>query len=154
MNLETTYLGLPLRSPVVASAGPLSQTVGQMQELADAGAGAVVMYSLFEEELRNQIEQDELLVDLSSDAFAEALSYFPMFDDQTPESMATGYLRLVEQAAATVPVPVIASLNGSTLGSWVSFARRLQDAGAAAIECNVYFVPGRCRGAVVPPARR
>ena len=142
MNLETTYLGLRLSNPVVASAGPLSQSVEQMQELADAGVGAIVMYSLFEEELRNRLETDELLVDLASDAFAEALSYFPMYEDRTPESMATGYLRLVEQAAQVVPVPVIASLNGSSLGSWVRFAQKLQDAGAAAIECNIYFVPG------------
>ena len=143
MKLETTYLGLHLRNPLVASAGPLSQSVEQMQALADAGVGAIVMYSLFEEELRNQAEADELLIDLSSGGFAEALSYFPMYDEeQTPESLATGYLRLVEQAAQTVSVPVLASLNGSSPGSWVRFAERLQDAGAAGIECNVYFVPG------------
>ncbi len=143
MKLDTSYLGLTLRNPVVASSSAqLSLSIDQMKQLADAGVGAIVMYSLFEEELRHQAAQDDLLRDMTSESFAEALNYFPDFDEETPESLATRYLRLVEQAASTLPVPIIASLNGSSLGSWVQFAKRLQDAGAAAIECNTYFVAG------------
>jgi len=139
--LATTYLGLDLRNPLVASAGPLSQTVDGVKALADGGVGAVVMYSLFEEQVRTQAETDELLEELYAESFAEALSYFPTLGVET-EGLATRYLHLVERAAAAVDVPVIASLNGASVGGWVQFARQLQDAGAAAVECNIYFVPG------------
>ena len=140
MDLSTSYLGLPLRSPLVASAGPLTRSAAAMRELADAGVGAIVMHSLFDEQLRAEAEADALLEeDALAEAYGDSLGYFPSFETVS-DSAATNYLRLVEQAASTLPVPVIASLNGSSLGSWVLFARRLQDAGAAAIECNAYFV--------------
>lgn len=141
MSLATTYLGLDLRNPLVASAGPLSQTVDGVKSLADAGVGAVVMYSLFEEQVRHEAERDELLEEVNSESFAEALSYFPTLKVQT-EGLASQYLRLLERSVAAVEVPVIASLNGASVGGWVQFATQLQDAGAAAIECNIYFVPG------------
>ena len=139
MDLSTVYLGLPLRSPLVASAGPLTQSVESMRELADAGVGAIVMHSLFDEQLRAEADADALLEEDSLAEFGDSLSYFPSFE-AVSDTAATNYLRLVEQAASGLDVPVIASLNGSSLGSWVQFARRLQDAGAAAIECNAYFV--------------
>lgn len=150
MNLETEYLGLMLRNPLVASAGPLSQSVRGVQSLADGGVGAVVMYSLFEEQLTQAAERDALLEEAYNDAFAEATSYFPM-REIAAEGIAASYLSLVERSAKAIDVPLIASLNGSSLGSWVEFARSLQDAGAAAIECNIYFVPGdlTLSGAVV-----
>ncbi|MBK8459996.1 MAG: dihydroorotate dehydrogenase-like protein [Micropruina sp.] len=141
MDLSTSYLGLPLRNPLVASAGPLSQTVAGVKALAAGGVGAIVMYSLFEEQVRREAERDALLEELHAESFAEALSYFPSVGPG-PDRVASGYLSLVERSAAAVDVPVIASLNGSSVGSWVSFAHQLQDAGAAAIELNIYFVPG------------
>lgn len=138
--LATKYLGLELRNPLVASAGPLSQTVDGVRALADGGVGAVVMYSLFEEQVRHEAERDALLEELNAESFAEALSYFPSLDVQT-EGLATKYLRLVEKAAAAIDIPLIASLNGASLGGWVQFASQLEEAGASAIELNIYFVP-------------
>lgn len=141
MDLTTTYLGLTLRNPVVASAGPLSQSVAGLRALADGGVGAVVLYSLFEEQLRREAEAQAELEDLYDDSFAEALSYFPSVPRSTRDA-SHAYLTLVEKGAAAIDVPLIASLNGATSGGWTSTARRLQDAGAAAIELNIYVVPG------------
>ncbi|MBW3086498.1 Dihydroorotate dehydrogenase [Austwickia sp. TVS 96-490-7B] len=140
-DLRTRYLGLDLRNPVVASAGPLSQSVAGVRRLAEGGAGAVVLYSLFEEQLRHEAARDVLLEELHEESFAESLSYFPTVPTGS-SGLSTHYVRLVEQASAAVDVPVIASLNGSTVGSWADIARQLQDAGAAAIEVNVYLIPG------------
>lgn len=140
-DLTSNYMGLQLRNPVVASAGPLSQTVDGVRGLADAGVGAVVMYSLFEEELRRESERVAVLAEEYEDTFHEAQSWFP--DVPSAERTAVDqYLTLVEGAANAIDVPLIASLNGATLGGWVDSARRLQDAGAAAIELNIYMVPG------------
>ena len=140
-DLATSYLGLALRSPLVASASPLSQRVDGVRALADSGVGAVVLYSLFEEEVHRQQLHDLRVSETHEDAFGEALSYFPSVPD-ADHGGATRYLRLLEQSTAAVEVPVIGSLNGSTAGGWVGFARSMQDAGAAAIELNVHFVPG------------
>ena len=141
MNLSTDYLGLRLRNPVVASAGPLSQTVEGIKSLADGGVGAVVMYSLFEEQLRREAESVAALEDLYDDSFAEALSYFPSVPQSTRDA-SHAYLKLVEDGARAIDVPLIASLNGASVGGWTQSARRLADAGAAAVELNIYFVPG------------
>jgi dihydroorotate dehydrogenase (fumarate) len=140
-DLSTGYVGLALRSPLVASASPLSQRVDGVRALADSGVGAVVMYSLFEEEVHRQQLRDLMVSETHEDVFGEALSYFPSAPEGD-DGGATHYLRLLEQSAAAVDVPVIASLNGSTSGGWEGFARSMQDAGAAAIELNVYLVPG------------
>ena len=140
--MDTTYLGMELRSPLVASAGPLSQTVDGVRELADTGMGAVVLYSLFEEQVLAQAERDTLLEELNSESFPEATSYFPDILDPEATSPARTYLSLVERAAAAIDVPLIASLNAAGTGSWVSFAQQLADAGASALELNIYFVPG------------
>jgi dihydroorotate dehydrogenase (fumarate) len=141
MDLTTTYLGLTLRNPLVASAGPLSQTLDGIKSLADGGVGAVVLFSLFEEQLRREAARDIDLLEQHEDSFAEALDYFPEapIDER---SLAQDYLTLVERAAREVDIPVIASLNGADVGGWVTFGRELQDAGAAALELNIYFVPG------------
>lgn len=141
MNLSTSYLGLALPSPLVASASPVTRSVNGIRELAAAGVGAVVLPSLFEEQLRREEQRDEALTETHADAFGEALSYFPAATSGLP-GRPQRYLNLLERAAAAVDIPVIASLNGSTPGGWEDFARSLQDAGAAAIEINVYFVPG------------
>ncbi len=140
MNLTTDYLGLALRNPLVASASPLSQTVDGVRRLADAGVGAVVLYSLFEEQVRREAEQNSRLVDAGADSYPEALSYFPDVAEEEPGPRR--YLSLLERAVAAVDVPVIASLNGITAGGWVDYARAMEAAGAAALELNVYYLPG------------
>lgn len=140
MDLSTRYLGLNLRNPLLASASPLSRTVEGVRRLADAGVGAVVMHSMFEEELRRQSEYDERMAAQGNESYAESLTYFPatVDDGQGPQR----YIRLVERAATAVDIPVIGSLNASTPGSWARYARSIQDAGAAAIEVNIYYLPG------------
>ncbi|MGE4364173.1 MAG: dihydroorotate dehydrogenase-like protein, partial [Mycolicibacterium sp.] len=140
MDLSTRYLGLNLRNPLVASASPLSKTVGGVRRLADAGVGAVVLYSLFEEQVRREARQNARLAEAGADSFAESLSYFPEGTgvDHGPRR----YLSLLERAAEAVAIPVIGSINASTPGSWAGYARSIQDCGAAAVELNVYLLPG------------
>ena len=140
MELSTNYMGLELRNPVVASASPLSHTVDGVRRLADAGVGAVVLHSLFEEQLREESVLNDRLADAGTESFAESLSYFPseVEEDAGPRP----YLSLLERAAAAVDIPVIASLNGITPEGWTDYARAMQDAGAAAIELNIYYLPG------------
>jgi dihydroorotate dehydrogenase (fumarate) len=139
-DLATRYLGLELRNPLVASASPLSNSADGVRRLADGGAGAVVLFSLFEEQLRQAAARDAAAAEAGTDSFAESLSYFPLAasGDGGPRR----YLSLLERAAAAVDIPVIASLNGSTTGGWTDYASALQDAGAAAIELNIYYLPG------------
>ncbi|HXZ74629.1 MAG TPA: dihydroorotate dehydrogenase-like protein [Streptosporangiaceae bacterium] len=138
MNLTTTYLGLTLDNPLVASAGPLSRTVDGVRQLADAGVAAVVLPSLFEEQVRREAERDAQLAEAGAESFAESLSYLP---DTGGEGGPRRYLDLVSRATATVGIPVIASLNGVTAGGWTDYAAAMQEAGAAAIELNVYYLP-------------
>jgi dihydroorotate dehydrogenase (fumarate) len=138
MNLTTNYLGLTLSNPLVASAGPLSRTISGIQHLADAGVGAIVLPSLFEEQVRREAEQDARLAETGTDSFAESLSYLPPAEG---EAGPRRYLDLLGRATATVSVPVIASLNGVTAGGWTDYATAMQEAGAAAIELNVYYLP-------------
>jgi len=139
VSLETTYLGLTLRNPLVASPSPHSYGLDGIRRLAAGGVGAIVMFSLFEEQLREEAVRNAMLVDSHADSFPEALDYMPavVVDDPGPR----GYLRLLEQAASSVEVPVIASLNGATAGGWSDYARQMQDAGAAAIELNIAYLP-------------
>jgi len=138
MNLTTTYLGLTLDNPLVASAGPLSRTVDGVRQLADAGVAAVVLPSLFEEQVRREAERDARLAEAGAESFAESLSYLP---DTGGEDGPRRYLDLVSRATAAVGIPVIASLNGVTAGGWTDYAGAMQEAGAAAIELNVYYLP-------------
>ncbi len=140
MNLETDYMGLGLRNPLVASASPLSQDAEGVRRLADGGVGAIVLYSLFEEQLRRETARNAELVDAGTESFAESLSYFPIMADE--EVGSRPYLSLLERAAAVVDVPVIGSLNGVTPGGWVNYARAIEEAGAAGIELNIYYLPG------------
>jgi dihydroorotate dehydrogenase (fumarate) len=140
MDLSTRYLGLALRNPLVASASPLSNTADGVRRLADSGVGAVVLYSLFEEQLRREAAVNAALADAGTESFAESLSYFPAAADASPGPRR--YLSLLERAAATVDIPVIASLNGVTTGGWTDYASALEQAGAAAIELNIYYLPG------------
>ena len=140
MDLSTNYMGLALRNPLVASASPLSYTLDGVRRLADGGVGAIVLFSLFEEQLREEAARAIRLVEESAESFPEALGYFPAVvqEDGGPR----GYLVLLERAVSSVDVPVIASLNGVTPEGWTDYARAMQDAGAAAIELNIYYLPG------------
>jgi dihydroorotate dehydrogenase (fumarate) len=139
VNLDTSYLGLKLRNPLVASAGPMTQTADRIERLAAAGVGAVVLPSLFEEQIRAEADRDERLAEVGIDSFGEATSYLI---DPDASIWPRHYLDLIERAVAVAGVPVIASLNGSTPGGWTDYARSMQDAGAAAIELNIYYLPG------------
>jgi dihydroorotate dehydrogenase (fumarate) len=139
MSLTTNYLGLVLRNPIVASSSPLSHSLDSIRRLEDAGASAVVMYSLFEE----QITFDSFYVDhyLRSgvDSFAESLTYFPEMDEYNvwPDE----YLNLIRRAKEAVDIPIIGSLNGVSFGGWINHATLIEDAGADALELNVYYLP-------------
>ena len=138
-DLSTTYLGLKLRSPLVVSASPLSRDLDGIRSLEEAGASAVVLYSLFEEQLRQEEVDLNYHLTAGTESFAESLTYFPQASEfhTGPE----GYLKHIRKAKAAVKIPVIASLNGSTLGGWTKFAAEIERAGADAIECNVYYIP-------------
>ncbi|MGP0005520.1 MAG: dihydroorotate dehydrogenase-like protein [Acidimicrobiales bacterium] len=140
MDLFTDYMGLALRNPLVASASPLSYTVEGVRRLADAGVGAVVLHSLFEEELADEAARNARLAEAGTESFAESLTYFPEAAGDEPGPRR--YLSLLERAAAAVDIPVIASLNGVTPGGWATYARAIQDAGAVAIELNIYYLAG------------
>jgi dihydroorotate dehydrogenase (fumarate) len=140
MDLSTTYMGLPLRNPLVASPSPLSYDLDGIKRLAHGGVGAIVLYSLFEEQLREQTARAIGLVEDTAESFPEALSYFPSVAEEDGSPRA--YLTLLERAAASVEIPVIASLNGVTPEGWTEYARAMQDAGAAGIELNIYYLPG------------
>ena len=139
MDLSTKYLGLQLRTPLVASASPLSQEVSGIRALEDAGASAVVLYSLFEEQLRQENLELERDLNAGTESFAESLTYFPKSGEfhTGPE----GYLNHIRKAKEAVDIPIIASLNGATLGGWTKYAKQVEQAGADAIECNLYFIP-------------
>jgi dihydroorotate dehydrogenase (fumarate) len=139
MDLATSYMGLPLRNPFVASASPLSESLDTIRRLEDNGASAVVMFSLFEEQIRHDRDALEHFLELGSDSYGEALSYFPDIADY---DVGPGqYLELLRRASEAVDIPIIASLNGVTERGWVDFAREMQQAGAKGIELNVYYIP-------------
>jgi dihydroorotate dehydrogenase (fumarate) len=139
MNLSTTYLGLKLKNPVVVSASPLSRSMDSMQRLAEAGASAIVMHSLFEEQIIHDEEALEHYKKYGTESYAEALTYFPDTGDYyfDPEE----YLELVAKASVKLEIPVIGSLNGITPGGWTEYAKKMVDAGASALELNVYYIP-------------
>lgn len=135
MDLKTKYLGLELSSPIVASAGPLWNKVDHIRQAEDAGAGAVVLFSLFEE----QIKQETAFHPSNSGAHSEHLSSFP--EETNYHLNLPQYLDLIRQARETVDIPIIASLNGTSEGGWIEYARELEAAGAHALELNIFFIP-------------
>jgi len=138
MDLATRYMGLELKHPLVASASPLSGTLDGIKRLEDGGAAAVVMFSLFEEQIRHENDAYSHLIESGSQSFAESLSYFPESDDYQvgPES----YLNLLRRAAQATDIPIIGSLNCVTGEGWIDYAKQMQQAGAAGIELNIYSV--------------
>ncbi len=139
VDLSTTYLGLHLKNPLVAAASPLSKKVDTMRKLEDAGASAVVMYSLFEEQIVHESRALDHFLTHGSESFAEALSYFP--DMATYNMGPEKYLEHIRKAKEAVSIPVIGSLNGISSGGWVDYARKIEQAGADALELNVYYIP-------------
>ena len=139
MDLTTHYLGLELRNPLVAGAGPLTAELDNIRRLEDAGVGAVVLPSIFEEQIRQEQNLIDVFTNAGVDSYAEALSYFPAqaVYAMDPER----YVDLVQRAVEAVDIPVVASLNGVTDQGWVDYARRIEEAGASAIELNIYFIP-------------
>lgn len=139
VDLSTTYLGLNLKHPVVPSASPMSDNLDKIRRLEDAGAAAIVLPSLFEEQIVGESHLLDHFLSYGAESYAEALDYFPEMDSYNvgPHE----YLDLLRRAKAAVSVPVIGSLNGVSTGGWVEYARMLQEAGADALELNIYYIP-------------
>jgi len=137
-DLHTTYLGLSLRSPLVASAGPFTGDLDRMAELEEAGVAAIVLPSLFEEQIEHETLEIDRLFSIHQESFGEAMSFFPEVDDYN--SGVDAYLSMIEKAKERVDVPVIASLNGTNIGGWLKYARLLESVGADAMELNLYTV--------------
>ena len=140
MDLSTTYLGMKLKNPIVPSASPLSRSVSSVRQLEDNGAAAIVLYSLFEEELNHESRTLDRYLTEGTESYAEALSYFPeapAYNQIGPDS----YLEHIHRVKQAVDIPIIASLNGVSTGGWIRFARQIEGAGADALELNVYYLP-------------
>ena len=142
LDLSTTYLGLKLQNPLVPSASPLSKALDTMKRLEDHGAAAIVMYSLFEEQITHESNELDFFLTQGTESFAEAVTYFPDLGHYNvgPE----GYLEQIRQAKAALEIPIIASLNGISTGGWIRYARLMEEAGADALELNVYYIPTDC----------
>ena len=139
VDLTTTFMGLPLKNPVVASSSPISKTLDGLKRLEDNGAAAVVMYSLFEEQITFESRELDHYLSYGAESFAEALTYFP---DMTRYNIGPdAYLEHVREAKQALSIPVIGSLNGISTGGWIRYAKLIEDAGADAIEINAYYIP-------------
>jgi dihydroorotate dehydrogenase (fumarate) len=139
MNLKTEYMGLTLRTPLVPSASPLSESLDNIKRMEDAGASAIVFHSLFEEHVTFERHQLHRQFEDGTESYAEALTYCPEMSllRVGPES----YLDEIRAAKDATSIPIIASLNGSTLGGWTDYAKRIEEAGADALELNIYWIP-------------
>ena len=139
MDLSTTYLGLRLKNPIVPSASPLSYSLDSMKRLEDAGAAAIVMYSLFEEQIAHEAAELNHYLSYGTESYAEALTYFPEAKEYNvgPDQ----YVELVRKAKESLSIPVIGSLNGISTGGWIDYAKKIEDAGADALELNIYYIP-------------
>jgi dihydroorotate dehydrogenase (fumarate) len=139
MDLSTSYMGLTLKHPVVPSASPLSYDLDRLRRLEDAGASAIVMHSLFEEQIVQESQALEHFLSYGTESYAEALSYFPEPHDYNvgPDE----YLALIRSAKAALDIPIIGSLNGTSPGGWTRYAQLIEEAGADALELNLYTIP-------------
>ena len=139
LDLTTTYLGLKLKNPLVASPSPLSEKVENVKRMEEAGIAAVVMYSLFEEQIIHESLELDHFLNRGTETYAEALTYFPNIGkfSLAPEK----YLENLEKTKRAVTIPVMGSLNGVSSGGWIEYARKIQDAGADALELNTYYLP-------------
>lgn len=139
MDLTTTYMGMRLKNPLVPSSSPLMQNRDDLRRMEDAGAAAVVLHSLFEEQILHDSFTLDSYLTQSTDSFAEALSYFP--EAPAYRTGADAYLQHVSWAKRVLDIPVIASLNGVSTGGWIEYARKIEEAGADGLELNVYYLP-------------
>ena len=139
MDLRTEYLGMTLKNPIVPSSSPLSHSVDSIRQLEDAGASAVVMYSLFEEQITIESYYLDYYLSHGTDSYAESLNYFP--EMQTYNVGPDEYLELLRRTKEAVEIPIIGSLNGTSTGGWIDYACRIEEAGADALELNVYYIP-------------
>ncbi len=140
MDLSTTYLGLNLKSPlVVGSCAPLTEDLDNLKRMEDSGAGAIVLHSFFEEQLRQERLELHHHLTYGTESFAEALTYFP--EPQIFHVGSDEYLSHIRQAKESLNIPIIGSLNGSTLGGWLDYAQQIEQAGADALELNIYYIP-------------
>ncbi len=139
MDLSTTYMGMKLKNPIVPSASPLSRTVDMVKKLEDAGAAAVVVYSLFEEQITHEQSELDHYMSYGTESFAEALNYFPSANEYNmgPDQ----YLRHISNLKSAVEIPIIGSLNGVSAGGWLKYAKQIEEAGADGLELNVYYIP-------------
>jgi len=139
MDLRTTYMGMELTHPIVASASPLWEDIDNIKKAEDAGASALVMFSLFEEQLKHEAAAMEHFMSHGTESFPEALSYFPCVEEC--HVGADRYLDILRRASEAVDIPIIGSLNGITDEGWIDFAKDMEEAGARGIELNVYYIP-------------
>jgi dihydroorotate dehydrogenase (fumarate) len=139
MDLSTDYMGLKLKHPIIASSSPLSDTLEGIKLLEDSGASAIVMFSLFEEQIRRENEAFDFFLESGTESFAESINYFPHID--TAHKGPDEYLNLIRKAVEATDIPIIGSLNGITNTGWIDYAKQIQEAGASAIELNIYFIP-------------
>lgn len=139
LDLSTKYMGLPLKNPLVVSANPLCEEIDNIRKMEDAGASAIVLHSLFEEQITIESQRLDRFLSDHQESYSEALSYFP---DMVDYNMGPdGYLEHIRKAKAAVSVPIIASLNGVTTGGWIRYAKKIEEAGADALELNLYDIP-------------
>ena len=142
-RLQTTYLGMKLRSPLVVSACTLSENLDNILRMEDAGAGAVVMFSMFEEQIRKEEDRMTNILQSTSNVFAEASDYFPGMDEY---HVATHkYLETIRRAKERVHIPIVGSLNGITPEGWIEYGQQLEQAGADALEINIFYIPADIR---------
>ncbi|MDD5578308.1 MAG: dihydroorotate dehydrogenase-like protein [Methylobacter sp.] len=139
MDLSTDYMGLKLKHPIIASSSPLSNTLAGIKLLEDSGASAIVMFSLFEEQIRRENEAFDFFLESGTESFAESINYFAPID--TAHKGPEDYLNLIRKAVETTDIPIIGSLNGITSEGWIDYAKQIQEAGASALELNIYFIP-------------
>ncbi|MCZ7638984.1 MAG: dihydroorotate dehydrogenase-like protein [Verrucomicrobia bacterium] len=139
MDLSTTYLGLKLRSPLMPSACPLTRDLDEIKRAEDAGAGAIVLPSVFEEQLRRESEELDAMLEKGTESYAESLSYFPQVGEFRlgPDD----YLEHIGRAKQATRIPIIASINGASVGGWTEYAKKIEQAGADALELNIYYIP-------------
>ncbi|HXR82284.1 MAG TPA: hypothetical protein VN763_15255, partial [Saprospiraceae bacterium] len=142
-TLDTQYLGLKLRSPIVVSACTLSEKLDNILQMEDAGAGAIVMFSIFEEQIRKEEENYDVIARITSNVFAEASDYFPALDEYHVAS--AQYIETLRMAKERVQVPIIGSLNGITPEGWIDYAKQIEQAGADALEVNIFYIPADTR---------
>jgi dihydroorotate dehydrogenase (fumarate) len=138
-DLSSGYLGLQLRSPLVVSASPLAKDLANLRKMEDSGAAAVVLHSLFEEQITAEEQSLDRLLSQGTESYAEALSYFPEL--QSYGMGPDAYLKHIRKAKQAVSIPIIGSLNGVSTGGWIRYAREIEEAGADALELNIYFLP-------------